>query len=192
MHYLVYHLNRAQAELLQEKDLDAIEQKAYARRGSRYLLMRSLLKHELARLTGKDAATIRFTYGMHGKPAYTPQPFNMSHSGDVLCLAFHHSDIGVDIERIGKREHMAALARRIMCPPQFAAWQQRQSNAEEFYACWCTAEALAKQCGGSVWQAQQRPFLWHSSGIEPLYESAPRVELFTPTEGYQGAVAYHP
>ena len=87
---------------------------------------------------------------------------------------------------------MPRLAERIMCPEQLSRWQQRHCPVGEFFACWCAAEALAKQCAGSIWQARQRPFLWHTHGIEPLYPDAPTVELFEPAPGYCGAVAYHP
>lgn len=190
MHYLLYQLSAVQAELLPPEALDATEQAAYARRGQRYLLIRTLLKQELARLTGKSAVDIRFTYTSAGKPEYAPYPFNISHSGDLLCLAFHHNPLGVDIERMREKANLVPPARRIMCQQQFDAWQQRGCPAPEFYDCWCAAEALTKQCGSTIWQAQQRPFLWHSSGIEPLYEHAPHIELFEPLKGYKGALAY--
>lgn len=191
MHYLIYHLPGLKAPLLPPEALDATERTAYARRGEPYLLMRSLLKHELARHSGEAPESIHFSYGAHGKPLYPPQPFNMSHSGELLCIALHHSEIGVDIERMRPRKHMPAMAERIMCPGQLAAWQERGCGVEEFFDCWCAAEALAKQCGGSLWHAQQRPFMWHPGGsICPLYDDAPRVELFEPAPGYRGAVAY--
>lgn len=190
MHYLVYNLNTATAELLSPAELDEREQAAYARRGERYLRMRSLLKRELARLTGAPASAIRFTYTPNGKPEWKQQPFNLSHSGDMLCLAFHHRSIGVDIERIQPRPRLVAIARRMMCQEQYEAWQSRNCPIDEFYACWCAAEAITKQSGSSVWQAQKRPFIYRDGRIEPLYDGAPVVELIYPAEGYAGAIAY--
>lgn len=189
MHYLVYNLRTVHTDLLSPASLDPQEQAAYARRGSRYLLIRTLLKRELARLSGEPAEDIRFTYSESGKPEYAAQPFNLSHSGDLLCLAFHHRPIGVDIERMQPRPRLGSVARRIMSPAGYEDWLTRGSAAEEFYACWCAAEAMAKLCGGSVWQAQQRPFLYRAGHIVPLFEGAPLVELFEPAPGYMGAVA---
>lgn len=190
---MVYQLDSMpQQELLRVNDLDPTEQAAYARQGERYLLIRSILRKELAQRSGEAAHDIRFTYGPNGKPEYAAQPFNISHSGELLCLAFHHSSIGVDIERMSARRHMPRLARRIMCPEQLDAWLQRGSRPEEFYDCWCTAEALAKQSGESVWKAQERPFLWSPGGIRLLYESRLSVKLFSPVESYRGAVAWQP
>lgn len=189
MHYLVYHLPTTSARLLPPSALDAHEQVALARRGPSYLLMRSLLKCELARLTGEPAESIRFTYTPQGKPVHETQPFNMSHSGELLCLAFHHRPIGVDIEQMRSLKHTAEVARRIMCPQQLANWQERGCQQQEFYACWCAAEAIVKLQGGSVWHAAHYPFLYAAGRIAPLFEHAPLVELFTPAQGYMGAVA---
>ena len=193
MHYLIYHLEEASGhvEMLRTSELDATEQAAYAKQGERYLLIRTLLKRELARLCGMAAGEIRFTYTENGKPEFAAQPFNISHSGGLLCMAFHHRAVGVDVERVRERAQIEGLARRIMCTAQREAWEKRGRGVEEFFACWCAAEALTKHCGGTLWQAQQRPFLWQPGGrIETLYEGAPKVELFAPAAGYQGAVAY--
>lgn len=193
MHYLVYHLSSPtpDLQLLSPADLDTTEQAAYARRGERYLRERTLLKRELERLCGIPAREIRFSYSPEGKPEFAAQSFNISHSGDLLCMAFHHLAVGVDIERMRERPHLAALARRIMCPEQLAAWQTRGCPLDEFYACWCAAEALVKLHGGSIWHALQYPFLYRHGGITPLMETAPVVEIFHPEADYLGAVAYY-
>ena len=70
MHYLIYQLSQMRPPLLRPAELDATEQAASARRGERYLLIRSVLKHELSKRTGAPAASIRFTYTEQGKPEY--------------------------------------------------------------------------------------------------------------------------
>lgn len=190
MHYLVYHLSHTQAPLLDPAVLDPTEQAAYARRGERYLLERTLLRRELARLCGGVAEDIRFSYTEQGKPEYDRHPFNLSHSGDILCLAFHHRALGVDVERVRERAHLPTLAKRIMCEAQLAAWHERGCQVQEFYDCWCTAEAIIKLHGGSIWQAGEYPFLHRGNSIEPLFDNAPVIQLFTPAPGYAGAVAY--
>lgn len=192
MHFLVYHLPDVEVRLLRPDELDAVERAAYAVRGEDYLRERSLLRRELERRTGVAAAQLQFSYGDLGKPECSLQPFNLSHSGDYLCIAFHHRAVGVDIERIRPRRRIAPIARRIMCFRQFEAWKERGSCLEEFYACWCAAEALAKWRGSSVLRAIDLPFVYREGSIEPCFESAPVVELFTPASGYVGAVACCP
>lgn len=192
MHYLVYDLRHTSAPLLTPAELDSREQAAYARRGERYLLERSLLKYELQRLSGIPAGEIRLSYSDLGKPEFAACHFNLSHSGDILCLGFHHAPIGVDVEQVRPRVRMDAIAAHFMCPEQYAAWRGRGSSLREFYACWCAAEAIIKQRGAAVWQAQRYPFLYRpeqGGSIEPCFAGAPAIELFEPAEGYTGAVA---
>lgn len=190
MHYLIYHADSPCPPLLKPDELDAVEQEAFSRRGESYLRIRSILKRELARLSGVPAESIRFTYTAHGKPIFDSQPFNMSHSGDLLCLAFHHRDIGVDIEKVRERPGMKTTARRFMCDEQLHAWHERGCPAEDFFACWCAAEAIVKRYGASIWHAPQYPFLYKNGCILPQFPQAPEIKLFTPAPGYQGAVAW--
>lgn len=190
MHYLVYNLSHIRGPLLSADALDATEQEAYARRGEPYLKERTLLRRELARLTGTAAEAIRFCYTEHGKPECAAQPFNLSHSGELLCLAFHHAAVGVDIERMRPTPRRAAIAKRIMCPEQLEAWQKRGCPEQEFFDCWCAAEAIIKWRGATIWHAASFPFLYHEGRISPCFEAAPVVQLFTPAPGYAGAIAY--
>lgn len=151
---------------------------------------RALLRQELHQRLRIPAADIRFTRNEHGKPEVEGQHFNISHSGDCLCMAFHHLPVGVDVERIRPRANMPKLARQFMGEEQAAAFMERGCPEEEFYACWCTAEALVKCAGISIWQAKQYPFLYHHGKIQPLFENAPEILLFTPQPGYCGAVAF--
>lgn len=188
MDYLVYSLASlpADAALLPPE-----EQELARKRGNTYVAIRGVLRQELSRRCGEPPAAIHFEYTPHGKPICATQPFNLSHSGDCLCLAFHHRDIGVDVERIRPR-NFAALAARFMCDAQLEAFLTRNSPQDEFYACWCAAEALVKHAGDTMWNARAYPFLYQNGHICCQFSPAPTVTLFTPMPGYQGAVAYFP
>lgn len=191
MDYLCYPLTASPSGFSDMSLLDEEEKKAYSRRGSAYLRERSLLKQELARRTRRDARSIRLSISANGKPFLPGGPhFNISHSGEWLCFAFHHLPVGVDIQKAQCRLPIDRLARRIMCPAQYRAFSERGSQSDEFFACWCTAEALVKQAGATIWQVQDFPFLYEAGHIIPQYPSAPQVRLFSPADGYFGAVAY--
>lgn len=153
-------------------------------------LARALLRRELQQRLGCPATEIRFSYNEHGKPMVEGLHFNISHSGDCLCLAFHHRPIGVDVEYIKPRPKIQSLAARFMGDEQFAAFVSRGCPPDEFYACWCAAEAMIKHSGHTVWQAKHFPFLFRHGNIVPLFEDAPQLLLFSPLPGYCGAVAY--
>ena len=196
MEYLVYNMGSEavrEVELLHPGELDAVERAAYAARGEGYLRERTILRQELARRCGEKPAQVRFSYTDLGKPICAKQPFNISHSGDLLCIAFHHGDIGVDIQRVRPLPRMAAVAGRIFTAEQVALWHRRGASREEFFRAWCIAEALVKFAGESIFTAATRfPFLYDGREIHPLFSPAPAIELFSPAPDYAGAVAYHP
>jgi len=190
MDYLCYNLAVPHAGMDRVSLLDERERQVFARRGNMYLLERNLLKHELARRTGRPPESIRLVLSPHGKPLLEGLHFNLSHSGDWLCLAFHDAPVGVDIQEIRRDVCMEALARRIMCAEQWEGFMSRGARAEEFYACWCAAEAFSKHAAGTIWQVRSYPFLYQEGRIKPLFGHAPVAELFSPAPGYCGAVAY--
>lgn len=188
MDYLVYNL----ADLPDGNPalLDAAEQAAYARRGADYLRTRCVLKQELARRSGMAAVDVHLTEGEHGKPDFAPQPFNISHSHGLLCMAFHHSAVGVDIE-CHRRRPTERLARHFMAAEQLRAFTERGCPQQEFFDCWCAAEALVKQAGKSIWQVKDFPFLYDHGRIIPLFDGAPaHIILFNPAPGFSGAAAF--
>lgn len=172
--------------------LDEAEREAYAARGERYLRVRSQLKRELALRTGTAAADIRFSYSPAGKPLFAAQDFNISHSGELLCIAFHGGAVGVDIQQHRDVAHLRKVAERILGEEQLAALELFGFPPQEFFDCWCTAEALVKWAGDSIFNARRYPFIYDAGRIRPLFGGAPRVQLFRPAPGYSGAVASQP
>lgn len=170
--------------------LDERERQIHKARGDRYLLVRALLKRELSRRTGIPAEKIRFSYTPNGKPVMPGIHFNLSHSGNQLCLAFHDKPIGVDIQQIRPHAPVTKLAPRIMCPEQLELFLNRGAGTQEFFYCWCIAESLVKQAASTIWQAPRYPFLYHNGAPSPLFSPAPQIELFSPAPGYCGAIAY--
>ena len=136
MDYLVYQISEMPpaerfAGVLSHDELEMARS-----RGEDYARIRGVLRQELARRCHCAAHEIVFTYGAHGKPSCSHQHFNISHSGDCLCLAFHHADIGVDVERIKPRD-FDSLAARFMVPEQleFQPPVSRQSRARKWHCC---------------------------------------------------------
>lgn len=189
MDYLVYQLSELPAGYSDPTGLPEAEQPAALRRGESYTKCRRILLGELSRRTGLEQGAIHFTYSEHGKPEFPLQPFNMSHSGDCLCIGFHHLPIGVDVERIRPRNY-ESLAQRFMGEELLADFIRQECPQEMFFACWCAAEALVKHAGDTMWHARNYPFIYRHGRIECLFPDAPEVILFTPLPGYQGAIAY--
>ncbi len=193
MDYLIYNL--ADSYLSEHADtslLSEAERATAATRGERYILTRCLLRRELARRLGCTPQELRFRVGEHGKPECEGCPihFNISHSGDCFAMAFDAAPVGIDVECIRPHARMKALAARIMCPEQLSAFHERGCPAEEFHACWCTAEALVKQSGSTIWRAKDTAFVFEHDRIRLPAASGLSVRLFTPLPGYAGAVVF--
>lgn len=186
MDYQCYTFNANAAEQLPYDILTAQEQllppiKRWAR---------VLLRQELAARLGIEPQAVQFFRNEHGKPFTTKIHFNISHSSHLLCMAFHHTPIGVDIQHCINKQSIPKLANRIMSPEQFRAFTDNGSKLQDFYNSWCIAEALVKYYGAGIWSAKAYPFILREHGIDFLFEQAPKVELFRPAEGFCGAVAY--
>ena len=190
MDYLCYRFSELAPESINPEYLTAEERQAYAKRGTQAMAARCLLRRELARRLNCEPQEVLITVNEHGKPLLHGNEFyfNISHSADLLCMAFHHEPVGVDVQQLRPAAATLRLAERIMCTEQLSNWCQRGQSVDEFFACWCAAEALVKHAGSTVWQAREFPFLCHHGRIEPLFSPAPRVQLFTPMPGYSGAI----
>ena len=190
MEYLCYNLDSVRLTEADDAVLTVAELQRYSTRHSYAKVARILLKNELARRTGLDAKNIELTYNEHGKPFYPGVHFNISHSAHMLCMAFHHGDIGVDIQQKRRSARREELAKRIMCEAQWTEFKKKGCPEEDFYECWCIAEALVKQAGATIWQAPDFPFILHPSHVELLGDNTLTIELFRPAIDFYGAVAY--
>lgn len=186
MDYLCYSISELSRLSIDESVLTA-EEKTFVRPRR---IARALLRAELARRLNLPADKIIITLNEHGKPLVNGICFNLSHSADLLCLAFHYADVGVDIQQERNLRTISHLAPRIMCEQQLEHFRQNGENAAEFFTCWSIAEALVKLHGSTIWQATNYPFILHSNRVELPGTEQTEVELFTPRPGYYGAVAY--
>jgi 4'-phosphopantetheinyl transferase len=170
----------------------------------RTLLGRGVLRLVLGAWLGLDPAALRFAAGAHGKPQLlhpgpsTPQgklhqgklpqgklpQFNISHSGDLILLAFHAAaPVGVDVERQQPDLDWRPIARRCLAPAQVESLLALPpaEAASAFVECWCALEAGLKARGVGLSQASEV----HALAIEPQLR---RWRLDLPA-GYSGAVA---
>ena len=165
----------------------------------RTLLGRGVLRLVLGAWLDRDPAALRFAAGPHGKPQLlhpgpsTPQGkmpqgklphFNISHSGDLILLAFHAAaPVGVDVERQQPDLDWRPIARRCLAPAQVESLLALPpaEAASAFVECWCALEAGLKARGVGLAQASEVQAL----AIEPQLR---RWRLDLPA-GYSGAVA---
>lgn len=122
----------------------------------RHLLGRALIRKTL------DIDLVDFSYTEFGKPYLLDNKvfFNISHSGNMLCLALCScADVGIDIEEI---RPIDSLSSKDISNPIFQLHEKEidffksymeQTNIysedfllQSFYRCWARKESVAKAC----------------------------------------------
>ncbi len=193
MEILSYQLSQLKTQGDEHLILTPEEIEHYSKREECYLRARCQLKRELARYSQQSLHNIHLRSNEHGKPHWEAQPqihFNISHAADILLIAIDSSPIGIDVERIHPR-NFSGIAPRFMAEPQLTQFRERGCPSEEFFACWCSTEALIKQAGLSIWQALERPYIYRDGQIELLFESSLKIELWQPRPNYIAALAHN-
>ena len=186
MNYLCYRLSELNDKAVNEDALTTEERDFSPTRRK----VRALLREELARRLHIKPSEVQFSYNEHGKPMVEGLFFNISHSADLACFAFHDAPIGVDVQQIRPNTNAAKLAPRLFCAEQLEQLKQENFHDRNFFFCWSVAEALVKFYGTTIWQASEYPFVLKQHGVQTLFKNAPMVELFEPMAGYIGAIAY--
>jgi 4'-phosphopantetheinyl transferase len=177
----------------------------FERHRKRFVAGRGQVRAVLACYLDREPAGLRFSYGLHGKPALAGAggdlQFNQSHSAGAALLAVTRGrEVGVDLEQVRPREHFEALARRFFAPAEVAALAAVPAAQRElaFYQCWTRKEAFLKAGGEGL----ARPLDQFTVSLGPGEaarllavrgdpEEAPRWALrpLTPWPGFVACVA---
>jgi len=121
-----------------------------------FITARGMLRHLLGRILQISASAVRFDYGKAGKPtlhASMASPgleFNVSHSGNLIALAFAQGHcVGVDVEQIRPMDDLEEIARQHFSPDEFAELSKlpQAERGREFFKSWVQKEAIAKGTG---------------------------------------------
>jgi 4'-phosphopantetheinyl transferase len=118
---------------------------------------RVLLAAELSTDPGRIEITRRCRHcgdPAHGKPALVGAgpSFAVSHSGGLALIALGPPDaaLGVDVEIVRPRRHLARLAARVLTPGEHERWLAHGARIEDFLARWSAKEAYLKATGVGI------------------------------------------
>ena len=120
-----------------------------------FIAARGILRTVLGEYTGRDPASLRFTYSQHGKPSLPGNPihFNVSHSGELAVYALcEQLEVGVDVERVRHLNDLEPVARRFFDPAEFAELMAvpEEDRPRAFFNCWTRKEAFIKALGSGL------------------------------------------
>ena len=141
------------AEVLSEDERRRAQRYAFLRDRVRFIAARSFLRRTLGRHRGVDPASLRFAYGLRGRPELEGAPalqFNLSYSGDQALLAVSRDGpLGVDVEARRPLPDLEGLASQVMDPVELRAFHAHpeQDRSAAFFALWTRKEAALKAMG---------------------------------------------
>lgn len=151
-------------------------------RSGRFQQTRSLLRRLLGHYLEQPPESLRFEYGVHGKPALSANSsqetlfFNLSHTNEVALIAVTASaEVGVDVEEIRSVAYTEKIARRFFSPSELV-WLEEEPGEERFFRLWTRKEASLKA---------------HGAGLFVPAENSPPTSTVNveAAEGYAAAVA---
>ncbi|MCY4364788.1 MAG: 4'-phosphopantetheinyl transferase superfamily protein [Chloroflexi bacterium] len=147
-------------EVVAQSWLDEVELARWGNYASeprrRFVLCRAALRSLLCEELGCPNAQLGFQESEYGKPfalvAGQPAPisFNVSHSGSHgLIACAPHGRLGIDVEEIAPRPHLASLIEAVMAPGEQAELGLLSGDAQlcQFFRLWTCKEALIKALG---------------------------------------------
>jgi 4'-phosphopantetheinyl transferase len=117
-----------------------------------FIVGRAALRTLLGSYLKTSASGIEFKFGHKGKPSLEglSLTFNVSHSGDLVVLAFTHGcEIGIDVERIRAIQDMQNIADRFFSSDEAAELKSVPADERDraFFLCWTRKEAYIKAIG---------------------------------------------
>ncbi|HEY1806694.1 MAG TPA: 4'-phosphopantetheinyl transferase superfamily protein [Terracidiphilus sp.] len=121
-----------------------------------FVLARGALRFLLGKYLNTDPASIRFVYGLRGKPALasvTGIDFNMTHSGTMAAIALTMDcPLGIDLEQIRPISDMQEIAARFFCPEEASEVMSLSAAEREraFFRCWTRKESYIKATGDGL------------------------------------------
>lgn len=189
--------------LLCSKEITRANSFKFAKDRMVYILARGLLRILSGRYLNEIPKNIKFDYGEYGKPDYsfqTPIKFNISHSGNMIVMAFmRNCDIGVDIEKIKDDFDAIAIAQHFFSPDEIRSLKAlpEKEQTHGFYRCWTRKEAFIKAKGSGL----SFPLTSFSVSLDADHARLLRTEWdaaekkewqlfsFEPAHGYLGALS---
>jgi len=164
---------------------------------------RYIAAHGTLRILGKHilGVEVQITVNAYGKPQFlnTPLQFNLSHSGNVILLAFSlNSPVGVDVEQKRAIDDLDLIAANYFHQSEVQAMNGLEEPllSETFFSCWSKKEAVVKALGLGLslplnaFEVDASPLVGECvARLESQFPQSWTLLGFSPLEGYSAALA---
>ncbi|CAM4415826.1 4'-phosphopantetheinyl transferase family protein [Zobellia nedashkovskayae] len=190
-------------KLLSQDEIERANRFKFQKDRKTYILARGLLRILSERYLNIHDDQVCFTYNEFGKPSYdlkTLLRFNVSHSGELIVLAFvAKGEVGVDVERIKTNFDIVKIAEGFFSKDEVSSVLAfpEEKRAKAFFNCWTRKEAFIKAKGVglsfdltsfSVSINDNNPELLRTQW-NPSEKNDWKLFSFVPQEGYCSALS---
>jgi len=198
---------RSLRQTLTADECQRAERYVFEKDRTHFVVARGLLRVLLGRYLRQEPQHLRFTYGLHGKPALATDMgrvalrFNVSHSHGLALYAITRGrEVGVDVERIRPAVVQEKVAERFFSPREVTVLRALPTplQAPAFFACWTRKEAYIKAKGDGlslpldqfdVSLAPGEPAALLHTTRDPQEAACWALQDLAPAPGYRAAVA---
>jgi 4'-phosphopantetheinyl transferase len=153
----------------------------------RFRLGRGLLRTMLGKALGIAPGRLAFRADRHGKPilpAPCPLAFNVSHSGDLACVALGEAaSIGIDIERRRQDFDPMALGFHVLTARELRDLELAEDRFFAFFEAWVRKEAMLKGIGTGLLKDPREIEISHGADGPRITHAANGGP--DPTQGWQ-------
>ena len=168
---------------------------------SRFVAGRGILRILAAQYRRCGSHEIEVGIEPSGKPILRLNPsenalhFNISHSGEIVAIAYARTPVGIDVEKIRSDMEWREIAGRFFSASEFQQLLDLPFPDQrlEFFRRWTRKEAFAKAAGtGLQVPLAELPSTCADAGLEAIHDSKRRLYTvcdFEPASGYAGAIA---
>jgi len=142
--------------ILDKAELATVKRLKHSKLKERYIISHGILRQLLAKRVNDSAADIRIEKTEFGKPFLSDYPelsFNISHSDDILALAFSaQCQLGIDVECHKDRDTWEGLVKKCLASEEADYWYrlEKADRSRAFYQFWVRKEAFVKAVGKGI------------------------------------------
>lgn len=154
-------------------------QEQYQKKNMEHMIGEKLLEAAICKAYGLKLKNEPRSRGEHGKPFFTLRPaihYNISHSGNLVYCILAPVEVGIDVQ-VHRKANYRGILERIVPAEMIPEIQGADEPVKAFFTQWVLREAYIKWTGEGL-----------SRDLRKISLDEGWYELFTPKEGYSGAV----
>ncbi len=113
------------------------------------IMLQDTIREELG-LGASDIILEKNENGKPGLPGYPDFHFNISHSGDMVFLAYGNSPVGIDVEKLRCSDNDMKVAKRCFTKQEYEYILGDETTEHRFTSIWTMKEAYLKYKGTGI------------------------------------------